>query len=406
MLYRSIMVQAAVLAGGAPLLAQATYDFSTVTSLVQGAIDGQNVPSPVSGVDVLLMHRGRVVYRRAFGDMTLDEVVAADSSTKTVSGAVLMALADQSAGAFSLDTRLSQYMPEFSGLKSTITVRQAFSHTSGLTGQSTAMASRTLTLQQAAAAIAAAPLDALPGTEFAYSGVSMHAAGAVAELASGLSWNALYQQRIAGPLGMSQTRFVLTTPTNPRVAGGCESNASEFGRLMEMLRRGGLHAGASGDVRVISQAGVDAMFSRQTPVGVPIANTPLPGVSDYGVGVWLDRRHPDGTLEGAVAAGARGFFAWVDFDDEIVGVFSTDRTRGSDVLDLGYLLRDAAQSAVRAAVWCPGDFDQSGVRDVTDIFAFLSAWFAGDDRADIDGSDVIDVADIFALLSAWFAGCP
>ncbi|MBY0260900.1 MAG: hypothetical protein K2Q20_01050, partial [Phycisphaerales bacterium] len=55
---------------------------------------------------------------------------------------------------------------------------------------------------------------------------------------------------------------------------------------------------------------------------------------------------------------------------------------------------------------CPADFDSSGVRDVADIFAFLSAWFAGDLRADFDRSGTRDVGDIFAFLSAWFAGCP
>jgi len=54
---------------------------------------------------------------------------------------------------------------------------------------------------------------------------------------------------------------------------------------------------------------------------------------------------------------------------------------------------------------CPVDFDCSGIRDVADIFAFLSAWFAADPRSDFNASGVRDVADIFAFLSAWFAGC-
>ncbi len=55
---------------------------------------------------------------------------------------------------------------------------------------------------------------------------------------------------------------------------------------------------------------------------------------------------------------------------------------------------------------CRADFDQNGVREVPDIFAFLSAWFAQDPRADFDGNSLIQVPDIFAFLSAWFAGCP
>lgn len=54
---------------------------------------------------------------------------------------------------------------------------------------------------------------------------------------------------------------------------------------------------------------------------------------------------------------------------------------------------------------CAADFDQNGVRDVADIFAFLAAWFAGDETADVDATPGIAVPDIFAFLSTWFAGC-
>jgi hypothetical protein len=56
---------------------------------------------------------------------------------------------------------------------------------------------------------------------------------------------------------------------------------------------------------------------------------------------------------------------------------------------------------------CPADFNCSGFVEVPDIFAFLSAWFANDARADFDGSGLpVTVPDIFAFLSVWFAGCP
>ncbi len=54
---------------------------------------------------------------------------------------------------------------------------------------------------------------------------------------------------------------------------------------------------------------------------------------------------------------------------------------------------------------CAADFDGNGVREVPDIFAFLSAWFAQDERADFNGDQTVNVPDIFAFLSAWFAGC-
>ncbi len=48
------------------------------------------------------------------------------------------------------------------------------------------------------------------------------------------------------------------------------------------------------------------------------------------------------------------------------------------------------------------DFDHSLVLDVADIFAFLSAWFAGTPSADFNLDARIDVPDIFHFLQFWF----
>ncbi|MBY0260759.1 MAG: hypothetical protein K2Q20_00345 [Phycisphaerales bacterium] len=55
---------------------------------------------------------------------------------------------------------------------------------------------------------------------------------------------------------------------------------------------------------------------------------------------------------------------------------------------------------------CPADFNADGTRNVSDIFSFLSAWFATQGPADVNCSGGIAVDDIFAFLSLWFAGCP
>ena len=43
---------------------------------------------------------------------------------------------------------------------------------------------------------------------------------------------------------------------------------------------------------------------------------------------------------------------------------------------------------------------------VQDLFDFLGAWFAADQRADFDGSGVLTTQDIPEYLNAWFTGCP
>ncbi|MDX2146402.1 MAG: serine hydrolase [Planctomycetota bacterium] len=384
-------------AAGTPLALGDAFDLDEVTRLARGSLVGQNVDRAVPGFELLLMRDGVTIYRQAFGSFQLDQVANADSATKTLSGALMMSLTENSPQAFSLDTRLSQFIPQFSGAKSTITIRQAFSHTAGL-GATSAEGNPSVDLQGAALIIASAPLAFAPGTTFLYGGSSMHAAGAVAELAGGQPWNTLFAQRITGPLGMSSTRFVLTTPTNPRIAGGCESRATEFARFMECLRRGGEIDG----VRILQPTSVQQMFTRQTPVGVPIAGTPYKESSDYGVGVWLDR-NAQGVVNAAVAAGARGFYSWIDFDDRVVGAFATDLTRSGNIIGLLDLVRAATEQAVRKPA-LPGDANRDGTLDRLDLDA-LAAFF-GDSgvlwsQGDFTGDGLANTTDLDVVRQSY-----
>jgi hypothetical protein len=54
---------------------------------------------------------------------------------------------------------------------------------------------------------------------------------------------------------------------------------------------------------------------------------------------------------------------------------------------------------------CAADFDGSGALSVSDIFTFISAWFAADPRANFNTVGGLTVDDIFAFLNAWFAAC-
>jgi glycerophosphoryl diester phosphodiesterase len=60
---------------------------------------------------------------------------------------------------------------------------------------------------------------------------------------------------------------------------------------------------------------------------------------------------------------------------------------------------------LRSLFRCDAEFDGVPGLTVQDIFAFLSAWFAGEPRADIDTVGGLTVQDIFRFLAAWFEGC-
>ena len=142
-------------------------------------------------------------------------------------------------------------------------------------------------------------------------------------------------------------------------------------------------------------------------------NTPAGGVhygnvdgSDFGVNIHAGT----GNLFGLAWGENVG---WINFDTAAaLGAFGqqarfdsgTGRLRGfAWGENIGWINLDDDEHFV--GIGCAADFNGDGVRDVPDIFAFLSAWFALDPRADFDGNGTIAVPDIFAFLSAWFAGC-
>ena len=262
---------------------------------------------------------GALVHLTSTGGFDPLTVVPIASATKTLSAAVLMSLVDD--GTLQLDDRVSDYLPEWDvGLKRFITLRQCFSHTSGMVTNDPVIFDDTITLRQAAQQAAMLPLEAVPGTSFAYGNVAMHVAGAVCEVASGQSFSALFEQRIATPLGMTSTDYFGPGVTaNPLIAGGARSNARDYARFCSMLRDGG----AFGSAQVLSEASVDELLTDQTS-GLPVASTPTVLESPYGIGIWLIRQGAAGETLLAAGIGAFGFTGWVDRAHDSSGVLAVE----------------------------------------------------------------------------------
>jgi hypothetical protein len=55
---------------------------------------------------------------------------------------------------------------------------------------------------------------------------------------------------------------------------------------------------------------------------------------------------------------------------------------------------------------CVADFNASGRVTSEDVFAFLSAWFAGNQTADVDARAGVSTGDLFEFIGAYVNGCP
>ena len=309
----AVLAASALAAGAAP--AQ-TCDFDPITQVVEGLLAAN---PQIPGVAVRLAKGEQVLYERYFGSYSALTVVPIASATKLLSAATVMTLVD--ANTLDLDAPVSATLPAFTGEKGLMTLRQMFSHTSGLPGGTDppVLADKTITLAQAADQIACCiALAAAPGTQFAYGGLSMQVGGRVAEVADGRLWDALFAQRLAGPLGMTHTDYDGFGPTdNPRIAGGARSSLDDYGRLLEML----LGKGSFRGTRILSETAVAQMWQDQT-VGVPIAFAPV-GFAGlrYGLGAWRNLVTAPGEPLRVSSPGAFGFTPWIDLDLGFYGIF-------------------------------------------------------------------------------------
>ncbi|BDC53028.1 serine hydrolase [Bryobacterales bacterium F-183] len=271
-----------------------------------------------NGFEVLIVQDGQEVYSKSFGPWERGRQVPIASATKWLSGAVIMSLVDS--GILSLDDRASQFLPYMTGEKADITLRQLMSHTAGFGGEfplvDSCLGDEKTTLADCAERLASKPLAIPAGTGFIYSGAGMQIAGHMAEVASGMPWQTLFQERIAKPLGLTQTDYEYQGPTeNPRISGGGRSTAAEYMKFLIMVSQRGVYEG----VPVLSEAAVAEMLRDQT-AGVPIVESPFADLEAdvrYGIGNWVESPDVENSSPGAL-----GFTPWIDSSRNILVVVS------------------------------------------------------------------------------------
>jgi uncharacterized protein YbbC (DUF1343 family) len=190
--------------------------------IVQEAIRDEQVPGAV----VLVGHDGQVIYRKAFGErslephrepMTVDTIFDIASLTKVVA-TTTAAMQLVQKGQVRVNEPVAKYIPEFAeNGKEEITVRELLTHYSGLPKDldlSQPWEGRETALRMA---YAERPIYA-PGSQFLYSDVNFIVLGALVERVSGMSLEEYCQKNIFVPLKMAHTRFLPPPSWAPKIA--------------------------------------------------------------------------------------------------------------------------------------------------------------------------------------------
>ncbi len=323
----------------------------------------------MAGAVGLVLRDGRPVYERAVGwsdkelarKMTTDTIFRIASQSKALTSVAILQLVEE--GLVSLGNPVGQFIPSFakttvaikgdSGMTTmpatrAITIRDLLTHTAGISyGTDTLVASLYEAKGLGPAAgygwytadkdepicdtmerLGTLPFVAQPGEKWVY-GYNTDILGCVVERASRMPLDKYIESKIAGPLGLKDTRFFLPAEQRDRLSAvyssvpdgtivrapdgargqghyiegprrsfsggaGLLSTARDYARFLEMIRLGGTLDG----VRILSPRSVALMTTNQIGTFLP-----TPGLG-FGLGFETTERY------GASGMNSVGGFGW------------------------------------------------------------------------------------------------
>jgi CubicO group peptidase (beta-lactamase class C family) len=364
-----------------------------LTAAFQSEVDKGAIPGAV----VLIARKGKVAYFEAIGfqnrenkePMRTDAIFRIASMSKPITSVAVMMLVEE--GRIQLLDPVSRYLPEFKGVqvgveklntttgnlelvgeppRQEMTIQDLLRHTSGLTygifGKSLVKQAYndaklfdfSQTLSEFVSKIAKLPLAYHPGTTWEYSH-STDVLGRIVEVVSGVTLDRFVADRIAVPLGLSDTGFYVPSEKLGRIAetqvdsttgkrwptfdvtkrpnlmsggAGMVSTASDYVRFAQML----LNGGELEHVRLLSPRTVAFMTSDHLWPGIafspvtlelfePLGIAPTPKVGQgFGLGFVVRTQEGRNPMPGSPGeyywAGIWGTTFWVDPKEQLVAV--------------------------------------------------------------------------------------
>ena len=322
----------------------------------EGVAPGLSAAVRVRGQLVHLSWQGEaevVPARRALGERDLLDVASLTKVMATGSLAALLV----AGGALELDAPARRWLPALPDDKAGITVRHLLAHASGLPAWRD-LAARRRGREAAIAAAMGEPLEAAPGARAVYSDLGFVLLGAVVEAAGGAPLDALFEERVARPLGLADTLFAGVDSAPRRAGRSFAATRQTPGRGVirgavdddNAFAMGGVagHAGlfsTAADVAAFGQAWLEALAGRSRWLGAVTsgrfaARDATPASSRALAWDTPERDGPStiGTRLGRGPRGAIGHLGftgcslWIDLDREVICALLTNHVhpRGAD----------------------------------------------------------------------------
>jgi len=270
--------------------------------IAAGKLQGASYLVSRNGRIVLNKAQGKLTYKPDSPDLKPDSVRKVYSITKVVVAVAIMQLCEE--GKLYLQQPIADFIPEFdTNMHRAINIWHLLTHTSGLRADPGTMQepyslpwyemwvavqkehSPTWSDSDWIKILLSGPVDSKPGTEWSYCSAGFVLLAEIVARVSGMSFDRYVQSRIAEPLGMDRSFFVVPerlrqetcftnkweeheifNPTDlaampPRGGNGYYSTLEDLHQFGQMMLNNGI-APATG-AHVLSRRGVEAMMRNQ-----------------------------------------------------------------------------------------------------------------------------------------------
>lgn len=192
----------------------------------------EHYKSDGSGATVLVSHKGRIVYHKAFGMANLelgvplrtDHVLRIGSVTKQFTCAAILKLMEQ--GKLSVQDEITKFLPDYPTQGKKITVEHLLTHTSGIKSYTDMKEwdppthRKDFSLTELIDYFKDQPMDFDPGTEWRYNNSGYILLGYIIEKASGKTYAQYLEDEFFKPLGMKNSYFDDAKPLIKNRASG------------------------------------------------------------------------------------------------------------------------------------------------------------------------------------------
>jgi CubicO group peptidase (beta-lactamase class C family) len=290
---------------------------------------------------VLVMQKGKAIYKKAFGMAdrewnianTVNTKYRIGSVTKQFTAACILQLAEQ--GKLNLDDKLSKYISDYPKGDS-ITIHMLLNHTSGIKNYTAIpeffpKAALPLSIDTMIALFKNKPFDFSPGTKWSYSNSGFFLLGVIVEKTSGKTFNNYLLDNIIKKLGLKNTLMDnLDSVLTYRAKGYGQNEQDVWQHAMYISMEGPYSAGAMVSTVDDLYRWTKALHNNQVISAASTKKMLTPYKENYGYGIGIDslKTHKRVSHNGGIP-GFASYLGYFPVDDICVAIISNNESNST-----------------------------------------------------------------------------